>query len=423
MGRSVSIGRRTDVVYLPFVTALVARGLDLRSWQDHAMRVISAADRRARLARRHHLAAEEPAAGAAELANRLVGLHASDPATAFLTAWARIPGFVPADLEAAMYEEGALVKHLCMRRTVFVLPVELLPVVQGACTEAVLANERKRLVRAVEESGVAANGAAWLERAEHATLEALAERGEATGAQLSRAVPELQAKVSYGKGRWGGPVGVATRVFTILAASGRIVRGRPAGSWTSSQHRWALATDGLVPVLDEREARIELVRRWLAAFGPATIADLAWWTGLGVTKTRQATSELGAVEVDLEGETGVVLADDLDPVAPVEPWAAFLPGLDPTTMGWKRRDWYLGGHGPALFDSSGNAGPTVWWDGRVVGGWAQRPSGEVAYRLLDDLGADASGEIEAEAARLQSWLGGLVVTARFAAPLDIELRG
>jgi hypothetical protein len=387
------------------------------------MHAIPVSDRRSRLVRRHHLCRETPAVGAEELAGQLVGLHATDPATVFLAARARIPDFEVADLADAMYVSGRLRKHLAMRRTLFVFPTDLLPVVQGACTDAVLADERRRLVRWVEQGGIAKDGSRWLRNVERETLKALAARGDATGAQLSRAVPMLQAKISLGEGRkWGGEVGVAGRVFTILAAAGHIVRGRPGGSWTSSQHRWLLAPDGPVRALPATEARVDVVRRWLAAYGPATLDDLAWWTGLGVTRVRAATAALEVAEVGLEGETGVVLSDDLEPVPAVEPCAALLPGLDPTTMGWKRRSWYLGEHAAALFDRSGNAGPTVWWDGRVVGGWAQRASGEVAYRLLEDVGADAVQAVETEAARLQEWLGPTVVKPRFPTPLDLELR-
>jgi DNA glycosylase AlkZ-like len=69
-------------------------------------------------------------------------------------------------------------------------------------------------------------------------------------------------------------------------------------------------------------------------------------------------------------------------------------------MGWKERDWYLGEHGTVLFDRNGNAGPTVWWEGRIVGGWAQRPDGEIVYRLLEDVGSEAVASVEAEAERL-----------------------
>jgi Winged helix DNA-binding domain len=387
------------------------------------VRVITASERRARLARRHHLAAEAPAADAVELADRLVGLHASEPSSVFLAARARIPDFVPANLETAMYDRRVLRKHLAMRRTLFVFPTELVPVVQAACTNAVLAAERKRLVKDVEQHGIAADGARWLAKAERATLEALAQ-GDATGAELSRAVPALRAKISIGEGRsWAANVSMTGRVLTVLAAKGRVVRGRPTGSWTSSRHRWALDTDGSIPAVREADARTELVRRWLESFGPGTLTDLTWWTGLGVTKIRPAVAALGVVEVDLEGEPGVVLPYDLDSVPSVAPWAAFLPTLDPTTMGWKLRDWYLGEHGPSLFDTSGNAGPTVWWNGRVVGGWVQQPSGEVDYRLLEDVGADAAGAIEREAACLQDWLGTTRLTPRFPSPVGRALRG
>ncbi len=125
--------------------------------------------------------------------------------------------------------------------------------------------------------------------------------------------------------------------------------------------------------------------------------------------------------MDLDGAPGVALAGDEDPEPGAGPWAALLPALDPTPMGWRDRGWFLGGHGPALFDRSGNIGPTVWWDGRIVGGSAQRLSGEVAFRLLEDPGAEAAAAVTAEAERLQAWLGSVRVTPRFRTPLEREL--
>ena len=118
-----------------------------------------------------------------------------------------------------------------------------------------------------------------------------------------------------------------------------------------------------------------------------------------------------------------MLPGDLEPTPPPGEWAALLPALDPTVMGWADRSWFLGPHGQALFDANGNAGPTVWVNGRVVGGWAQRPDGEIAIRLLEDVGTDAAGLIEAEAARVRAWLDGARVTPRFRTPLERELSG
>jgi hypothetical protein len=124
-----------------------------------------------------------------------------------------------------------------------------------------------------------------------------------------------------------------------------------------------------------------------------------------------------------DGEPGVVLADDVEAVGTFEPWVALLPALDATPMGWKRRDFYLGAHAERLFDVNGNVAPTVWADGRIVGGWTRRPGGEIVFGLLEDIGAEGSAAVAAEAAALTPRLGEatLAPRARGYAPLEREL--
>ena len=166
-----------------------------------------------------------------------------------------------------------------------------------------------------------------------------------------------------------------------------------------------------------------LVARWLRTFGPGTERDLKWWLGSTLGLVRGALAALDAVAVELDGQTGYLLPDDLDPVAAVEPWAALLPPLDPTTMGWADREWYLGDYKPQLFDTSGNAGPAVWWEGRIVGGWRQRGDGTIELQLLEDVGVEGLAAIEREAARLEAWLGGVRIMPRFPSPLSKALAG
>ena len=93
-------------------------------------------------------------------------------------------------------------------------------------------------------------------------------------------------------------------------------------------------------------------------------------------------------------------------------------------MGWKERSWYLGEHGKfgnSLFDSNGNAGPTIWVDGQVVGGWVQRKSGDIAYRLLTAVPATRAKAIAARAEELQALIGNVRVNVRFPAPMQKEL--
>lgn len=388
------------------------------------MRRIGVEERRARLAVRHHLSACAPGPDVAGVARSLVALHSTDPASVFLSVRARAPMIEIDAIERALYEDRSVVRMLGMRRTVFVVPVELVPVVHMACTQALVPGERRKAVTFLEGSGVE-DGEAWLRRAQDDTMEALRARGEATAAELSAAVPELRRQVLVGAGtKWEGVQGMSSRVLFLLAAEGRIARGRPRGSWISSQYRWApmeawLPDRGPDPTVEE--ARTELARRWLRAFGPATLADLKWWTGLTMGEVKRAITPLGTVEVEIDGGTGMVLPDDLEPVPAPEPWAALLPALDPTVMGWQERGWYLGEHRAALFDRSGNAGPSVWWEGRIVGAWAKRPDGEIAIRLLEDVGADAERAIECEAHRLAAWLGPVKVAPRFRTTAELEL--
>jgi len=389
------------------------------------MRRIGVDERRARLGLRHHLAGAAKA-GVVEVARDLVGLHATDPATVYLAARARAldPGVEA--LEQALYEERRLVRILGMRRTMFIEPVELMGVVQAACTDAIAAQQRRLLFDLIGRAGLANDPPSWVEDVEKVTVRALEARGgAATTGELAKDDPRLAQQIVLAEGKsYEGRQSVVSRILQLLAAEGRIVRGRPRGSWISGQYRWSVVEawlPGGVPTWPLAEAQTELVRRWLRGFGPATIADVKWWTGLPMGQVRPAVAATGAVEVDLDGIPGLVLADDLDPVPPPEPWAALLPALDPTTMGWAGRDFYLGPHRPVLFDRNGNAGPAIWWDGRVVGGWAQRATGEVVLRLLEDVGADATTAIETEAARLTDWLGPTRVTPRFRTPLEREL--
>lgn len=173
-----------------------------------------------------------------------------------------------------------------------------------------------------------------------------------------------------------------------------------------------------MPDLDAAIA--EIAERWLRAYGPATLDDLQWWTGWTKTRTRAAVQGVGVEDVEIAGQPGLLLTDDVDPVDPPEPWVALLPALDPSAMGWKHRDFVLGPHRERLFDINGNAGPTAWVDGQIVGGWAQRDDGEVVVRLLQDTGAEAANRLDQRAADLTSTLGDVRLKPRARGWTDVE---
>ncbi|MEU4746088.1 crosslink repair DNA glycosylase YcaQ family protein, partial [Actinosynnema sp. NPDC023658] len=204
-----------------------------------------------------------------------------------------------------------------MRRTMFAVTTTTAPVVQAAAGAAIAAKERAKLLTYL------ADGVGWdatrLAEVEQATLEALRRRGQATAVELTRDVPALleQVLVAPGK-RYETRQNVSSRILRVLAADGHISRGRPLGTWLSTQFRWTPGTPW--PDVDPAHARTELARRWLRSYGPGTEADLKWWTGWNLGTTRQALAATGAVAVTLSTGTGYALPDDLDPVEPPEPW-------------------------------------------------------------------------------------------------------
>jgi len=324
-------------------------------------------------------------------------------------------------LNDALYETRSLVKQLAMRRTVWVVDVADLPAVQAAASERVAGAEQRRLIADVAKAGVADDGHQWLSRASAAVLAHLDEHGPTSSSALRAALPDLAGTYDPAPGKsYGGPTHLAPRALIVLGAQGHIVRGPNEGGWTSSRPKWATSSSWLGDVgtpMTTEPAQAALIRTWLRAFGPATGEDIRWWFGSTKTAVRKALREIGAVDVDLHGAPGYVLPDDLEPEPEGEPWGALLPGLDVTTMGWYQRDWYLGEHRGQVFDNYGNAGPTAWWDGRIIGGWFQNAAAEVQLQLLEDPGRDARSVLEKRARELTDWLGGVRIPPRFPSPL------
>jgi hypothetical protein len=385
------------------------------------VRSFAVEERRARLAHRH-LLARAADQNLVDVTHRLVGLHATDPATPYLSLWARVAGFRVADLDAALYEAKTVVKHLAMRRTLWVVKAEDLPAVQAAASDRVAANERKKLIADVVSAGITADGDVWLTAASTAVLAHLAEHGHASARELRSALPELAGNYDPAPGkRWGGDTPVSPRVLTVLAVQGHLVRGPNEGTWTTSRPRWVSGSQWLgssqEPVPHDA-ARAALVGNWLRTFGPATVNDVKWWFGHTLTWARDALRDLGAVAVDMHGTPGYVLPDDLEPEPKAEPWCALLPGLDVTTMGWQDRDWYLGEHKAQVFDRNGNGGPTAWCDGRIVGGWGQDADGRVVVQPLEKVDAKSSKALSRKAKELTDWLDGVRVNARFPSPMS-----
>lgn len=386
------------------------------------MKRITDEARRRRLVRRHGLSGEFGSVDQA--ASGLLGIHSTDPVSVYLALAARHAVTSVADAERALYDDRTVLRMLGMRRTLFVVPRRLVAAVQRGYTDGFVERERTRLAGWLERTRVTDDGTGHVTRMAELVHEFLDKHGEASTREITSAVPELDVRFTPPVGNATGTVSVGSRIVLLLTAAGELVRTRPLGTWISSQYRYTTATRWLgspIESMTPAEARATLAREWLRSYGPGTEADLKWWTGWNLTQTREALAAVGAAEVELESGTGYLLADDLDSAPDAGESVAILPALDSTPMGWKERDWYLGAHAPRLFDRNGNVGPTVWWNGRVVGGWAQRADGEIRVELLEAVAAAARISIDEETQRIAKYVGDSRFTPRFRTPLHREL--
>ena len=117
------------------------------------MRSFSIDERRARLARRQFLYPGRTDDLVA-ITGAVIGWHATDPATPYLSLWSRVPGFATADLDGELYEKRSLVKQLAMRRTLWLVDAAHLPMLQPAAADRVADTEERRLIADVEKAGV-----------------------------------------------------------------------------------------------------------------------------------------------------------------------------------------------------------------------------------------------------------------------------
>ncbi len=332
-------------------------------------------------------------------------------------------------VEAVLYGDRSLLRFHAMRRTVWVSTPSLVEAMNASSTRKIAENERRLLLKYLANTDGVSDPAVELDRLYALVVHAVASAGSITTRELGKTYPELTKKITIGFGKGTIDVGAHTRAASLAGFEGRLIRGRPTGTWVGSEYAWHCTddwTDIDLDALDERDGMAMMARAYLSRFGPVTTTDLRWWTGWTAGAVKRALDDIDATEVSLDEGSGWVCPNDplLDGEAAsnVDPWVAVLPSLDPTTMGWKERAWYLDEATTArVFDRNGNAGPTIWCNGQVVGGWTQRPDGELRYELTHELDASAMQLLHVELARMTEAIGDIRFRVRFPSPNQLAL--
>jgi hypothetical protein len=355
---------------------------------------------------RQHLRDDAPATDVVQAARDLVGLHATGAPNPYLQLFTRMPGFTRPALDHELYERRSLARVRCMRGTLFLLPLDLLPIAWAATRELVLGPSTKYL-----------------------TVQGLTPRSYERWASLvdavlaGRALSAAQIRTELGAGH-----NIALpAVLNQMCDEGQLLRDRPVAGWRDAHSTYRRLAEALPQVQLDRyepaQAAALLIERYIDRYGPVTFDDIAWWTGLGRRRCRDALHELGTqitpVRLPEWDDEHLVRRADLDRIMhatrPTRTQVSLVAALDPYTMGFRRRARLLNpDRQDFVYDRGGNATSVALVDGQIAGVWdVLTPSGEVGFFPFDTLTSPVADQIRVELARIGSFIAETEVEVRW----------
>jgi hypothetical protein len=277
--------------------------------------------------------------------------------------WTRLDGFQASDLERA-FARKSVVRATLMRATIHLVSARDYLHFHPALAEAI----RRKYRRPHEDTAQLEANAAAFERAAQAR------------------VPSSELRALVAPEWW----------FRTLQHS-RLVR---VGEDYVSAEAWLAR-----PYEPVDKGLAQLMRRYLAAWGPATASDAAAWTGLKVNELREAFEEVGTRR--FRDEQGRQLYDV--PRAPLPPAdtpvpVRLLPRFDNTILSHADRTRVIADEHRKRVIRAGEVDPVVLVDGFVVGRW-RRKNGRVVVEWFSDVTRTARSEVDDEARRLEAFLG------------------
>jgi hypothetical protein len=324
------------------------------------------------------------------MVEHLVGMQAQVPQQPYVGLWSRLEGFAPTELEQLILGR-ALVRIPVMRTT-----IHLVSATDAVALRAVMQPVLERTFR---------SSTPWHRQLDGMDLDALVAAGRAMVEERALSASELAAGLTT---RWPGHDGMAMAQAVRYLLP--MVQVPPRGLWSrSGQPRWTTTDRWLgaglaAPVADRAEALAVTVRRYLAAFGPATVGDVQTWCGL--TGLREVVERLRPELVQFRDEAGRERFDLPDAPRPSEDVPApprLMPEYDNALLSHKDRSHVIPDAVAARL--TGYVG-TFLVDGQVSGQWRAEVTTTSARVALDPFlplaGSDEAALFE-EAEHYLAW--------------------
>lgn len=364
---------------------------------------------------RHHLLARAPASNLNAVLREIGGAQAQVLSAAQIAVWARVRDVRLGDIEARLSSERTLARAWCMRRTMYLLPSgSLATFVRGSALRA------EREVRWVLSRGVPGQTLEEVIATVLRTLDEPLTQTELAGRVSKSLGYRLRSKVGGGWGDRGRVACVevgtlalsASYLLHLAGARGVICAGPKQGTETTfvRADRWARPWKDLPP----KQAEEELLRVYLRAYGPATISDFIWWTGMFASDAKQIWSRLEEelADVEIDESKATVLKRDLGALRSAElevPSVRLLPYFDSYLLGHRTKSHIVDvGHRSQVYRPQGWVAPVLLVDGLVRGIWSHALAGQklaVRVETHSSLRNDVTSVVKEEAESLAAFLG------------------
>jgi uncharacterized protein YcaQ len=349
-----------------------------------------------RLARHHLLgryAGKTGSAGLAQVVGDVVGIQAQVMSAAELALWTRMHGLTRGEIQSALWKDRVLVKTSCMRQTLHLLPSSEFHIFMGA----VRRSRSTAILNQMAKFGMTARDAEILSKT---IVEALAEGPLPQHAIRKRVLAAAPKK-------WRAWMERVWSIFKLAIAEGHVCYGPARGAeitlartdaWLSGRKHIA-----------EDDAKKIVLRRYLAAYGPATARDFSHWSGIGMAEARPIWDAIREemAEVSVENEKVFVLAKDLEAIRNSDfdgRVLRLLPNFDSFLLAHAEKDHVIEAlHYKRVFRQAGWISPVILFNGRAIGLWSYTRGRErlsVKAEFLGNATKSVLNLLEAEVARL-----------------------
>lgn len=344
---------------------------------------------------KQHLSEDSKIDDIVQITRDIGGLHATSTTTPYLSLLARTNSFVQENLKEELYHKKSLAKVTYVRKTMFILPADMLPTAFAAVQRnaEILTEQHLKYLQMTQED---------YERSAKKILDILKNQG--------KTLTELKAEL--------GAVPNLMYIVRMMGFQGLLIRGAPKSGWKSSLHTYypfkEYYPDMDKNVVKEKEALCFVIKQYITNFGPVTENDITWWTGFPKSRVRELLkeiqNELNTIKISgLEGQF-FILSSQAGIIKHIQNQKTkavnIVPRLDPYLMGYKNRERYLDQEFFSyVFDRSGNATTSILHEGKVIGIWDFDPP-IFKYFLFNNIENEAMENLKTQAEKTGQFISG-----------------